>query len=135
MRIKFSQKKSPENFRINSTIFLCAGPNHLLWNTDVYLKYINPCLELCPNCLTLVARKGTCYDISRIFDSNRQNIPAFATVDQVESSQEDDSMGSMVYVWNQTINKRQNATEIGPSKCSFLYLDLYIYILGHAWIS
>ena len=44
-------------------------------------------------------------------------------------------MGSMVYVWNQTINKRQKATEIGPSKRSFLYLDLYIYILGHAWIS
>ena len=134
MRIKFSQKTS-ENFRINSTIFLCAGPNHLLWNMDVYLKYISPCLELCPNCLTLVTRKGICCDISRKFDTNRQKIPAFATVDPVESSQEDDSMGSMVFVWNQTINKRQKATEIGPSKCSFLYLGLYIYILGHAWIS
>ena len=134
MRIKFSQKKSPENFRINSTIFLCASPNHLLWNTDVYLKYIRPCLELCPNCLTIVARKGACYDFSRTFDTNRQKIPAFATVDPVVTSQAD-SMGSMVYVWNQTINKRQKATKIGPSKCSFLYLDLYIYILGHAWIS
>ena len=55
----------------------------LIWDTLSF--NVGPDLD--PSCLTLVARKGTCDNISRLFYTNRPKFHVVATVDPAELAQ------------------------------------------------